>query len=59
VTLLVFEKRDEAVAVKEQASLTHVQEQKDAALDVIIEARSKQIEVSIDASAKNFWRCRK
>jgi phage-related tail protein len=48
----MLEKRDEAVAVKEQASLARVQEQKDAALDVIIEARSKQIEVSVDASAK-------
>lgn len=48
----MLEKRDEAVAVKEQASLTRLQEQKDAALAVIIEARSKQMEVSINATAK-------
>lgn len=48
----MLEKRDEAVAVKEQASLARVQEQKDAALAVIIEARSKQMEVSVDVSAK-------
>ena len=48
----MLEKRDEAVAIKEQASLTRLQEQKDAALAVIIEARSKQMEVSINATAK-------
>ena len=46
------EKQDEAVVVKEQASLARVQEQKNAALAIIIEARSKQMEVSINASAK-------
>eukprot|EP01018_Ginkgo_biloba_P014806 Gb_24860 [translate_table: standard] len=38
----MLEKREESVAAKEQASLARVQEQKDAALAAIIEAREKQ-----------------
>nr|AAP31312.2 ABI3-interacting protein 2 [Callitropsis nootkatensis] len=53
-TWKVLEKHDEVVAAKEQASLSRVQEEKDAAVATIQEAcAKKQKEAPIDSSSKS------